>query len=177
MSTTGAVVSSIWAKASGRYATIVIGLWLLTAAVSLVWTPYSLLDTDGFNAWASPSAAHPLGTDGTGADVLSWLMAGSRTNLMIAVLTVWSLVIFARQAHSMRTRPYKSYLYFIWILFFSALPLIPPGRSVGELMLLAVPLAVIIPTCFNRRESTWLGIAYLLLLVSMIAYNLFPVSL
>ena len=48
MSTTGAVVSSIWAKASGRYATIVIGLWLLTAAVSLVWTPYSLLDTDGF---------------------------------------------------------------------------------------------------------------------------------
>ena len=88
MSTTGAVVSSIWAKASGRYATIVIGLWLLTAAVSLVWTPYSLLDTNGFNAWASPSAAHPLGTDGTGADVLSWLMAGSRTNLMIAVLTV-----------------------------------------------------------------------------------------
>ena len=57
------------------------------------------------------------------------------------------------------------------------LPMIPPGRSVGELMLLAVPLAVIIPTCFNRRESTWLGIAYLLLLVSMIAYNLFPVSL
>lgn len=56
---------------------------------------------------------------------------------MIAVLTVWSLVIFVRQAHSMRTRPYKSYLYFIWILFFSALPLIPPGRSVGELMLLA----------------------------------------
>ena len=88
MSTTGAVVSSIWAKASGRYATIVIGLWLLTAAVSLVWTPYSLLDTDGFNAWASPSAAHPLGTDGTGADVLSWLMAGSRTNLAIALLTV-----------------------------------------------------------------------------------------
>ena len=52
------------------------------------------------------------------------------------------------------------------------------ARPVGEtLLLLAVPLAVIIPTCFNRRESTWLGIAYLLLLVSMIAYNLFPVSL
>ena len=55
----------------------------------LVWTPHTLLDTDGFHAWASPrSAAHPLGTDGAGADVLSWLMAGSRTNLMIAVLTV-----------------------------------------------------------------------------------------
>ena len=63
-------------------------LSMLVSALSLVWTPYSLLDTNGFNAWASPSAAHPLGTDGTGADVLSWLMAGSRTNLMIAVLTV-----------------------------------------------------------------------------------------
>ena len=82
------VLSTIWAKAGGKYALIVIGAWLLVSALSLVWTPYSLLDTNGFNAWASPSAAHPLGADGTGADVLSWLMAGSRTNLMIAVLTV-----------------------------------------------------------------------------------------
>ena len=37
---------------------------------------------------ASPSGAHMLGTDGVGADVLSWLMAGSRTNLAIALLTV-----------------------------------------------------------------------------------------
>lgn len=87
-SATKTVFSSLWAKAGGRYALIVIGLWLVTAMISLVWTPYSLLETDGFNAWASPSAAHLLGTDGTGADVLSWLMAGSRTNLMIAVFTV-----------------------------------------------------------------------------------------
>ena len=82
------VLSTIWAKAGGKYALIVIGAWLLVSALSLVWTPYSLLDTNGFNAWASPSAAHLLGTDGTGADVLSWLMAGSRTNLAIALLTV-----------------------------------------------------------------------------------------
>ena len=93
MRTAGTVIASIWAKTGGKYALIVIGLWLLTAAVSLVWTPYPLLDTDGFNAWASPSAAHPLGTDGTGADVLSWLMAGSRTNLVIAVLTVIVAVV------------------------------------------------------------------------------------
>lgn len=61
------VLSTIWAKAGGKYALIVIGAWLLVSALSLVWTPYSLLDTNGFNAWASPSAAHPLGTDGTGA--------------------------------------------------------------------------------------------------------------
>lgn len=57
------VLSTIWAKAGGKYALIVIGAWLLVSALSLVWTPYSLLDTNGFNAWASPSAAHPLGTD------------------------------------------------------------------------------------------------------------------
>ena len=82
------VLQSMWNRAGGRYALIVMGLWLLVSAISLAWTPYSLLATDGFNTWGSPSSAHLLGTDGVGADVLSWLMAGSRTNLMIAVLTV-----------------------------------------------------------------------------------------
>ena len=35
-----------------------------------------------------PVRSAPVGHRRTGADVLSWLMAGSRTNLMIAVLTV-----------------------------------------------------------------------------------------
>ena len=107
------VLSTIWAKAGGKYALIVIGAWLLVSALSLVWTPYSLLDTNGFNAWASPSAAHPLGTDGTGADVLSWLMAGSRTNLMIAVLTVivaaaiGLLLVAAMYRVPVRSRPHR----------------------------------------------------------------------
>ena len=88
MSTARVVMRSIWRKASGKYALTVLGLWVLVSLVSLVWTPHTLLETDGFHAWASPSAAHPLGTDGVGADVLSWLMAGSRTNLAIALLTV-----------------------------------------------------------------------------------------
>ena len=76
MSTARVVMRSIWRKASGKYALTVLGLWVLVSLVSLVWTPHTLLETDGFHAWASPSAAHPLGTDGVGADVLSWLMAG-----------------------------------------------------------------------------------------------------
>ena len=82
------ILRSMWRRAGGRYALIVLGLWVLVSLVSLVWTPYSLLTTDGFHVWSKPSAAHPLGTDGVGADVLSWLMAGSRTNLIIAALTV-----------------------------------------------------------------------------------------
>ena len=82
------VLHSMWRRAEGKFALIVLTLWLLIAIVSLFWTPQSLWATDGYHVWAKPSAEHWLGTDGTGADVLSWLMAGSRTNLMIAVLTV-----------------------------------------------------------------------------------------
>ena len=82
------IVSSIWHTGGGRYAMAVIGLWIAVSVVSLFWTPYQLLATDGFNVWSPPSGVHPLGTDGVGADVLSWLMAGSRTNLAIALLTV-----------------------------------------------------------------------------------------
>ncbi|NEG69462.1 ABC transporter permease [Bifidobacterium choloepi] len=82
------VCASIWRRPTGKFAVVVLGLWIAVAAVSLFWTPRSLWDTDGFNTWAAPSAAHWLGTDGTGADVFSWLMAGSATNLLIAVLAV-----------------------------------------------------------------------------------------
>ncbi|MCH3973986.1 MULTISPECIES: ABC transporter permease [Bifidobacterium] len=82
------VLKSIWAHAQGRYALIVLSAWVLIAFVSLLWTPHSLWATDGYHVWAAPSADHWLGTDGTGADVFSWLMAGSRTNLLIVVLTI-----------------------------------------------------------------------------------------
>ncbi|RSX51685.1 dipeptide/oligopeptide/nickel ABC transporter permease [Bifidobacterium goeldii] len=82
------VVRSMWSHTEGRFALIVMAVWLAVSLISLIWTPYSLLATDGYHVWAKPSAAHILGTDGTGADVLSWLMAGSRTNLLIVILTI-----------------------------------------------------------------------------------------
>ncbi len=88
MTTLRVILRSMWRRAGGRYALIVLGSWVSVSLVSLVWTPHSLLSTDGFHVWGKPSAAHPLGTDGVGADVLSWLMAGSRMNLIIASLTV-----------------------------------------------------------------------------------------
>ena len=96
---------------------------------------------------------------------------------LLITLTVWSLIAFTKQIHSMRTRPYKSYLYFIWILLFSFIPLTPPGLSIKTMMLIAIPMAVIIPTCFNRKESHWLETLYLLLLVDFILYHLLPFSL
>ena len=82
------VLRSMWRRASGRFPLMAIGLWVLVSVVSLFWTPRPLMQTDGYHTWQAPSAEHWLGTDGTGADVFSWLMAGSRTNLIIVILTV-----------------------------------------------------------------------------------------
>lgn len=82
------VLCSMWRRGEGKFALTVLGLWLAVAAVSIAWVPRPLSETDGYHVWAAPSAGHWLGTDGTGADVFSWLMAGSRTNLLIVVLTV-----------------------------------------------------------------------------------------
>lgn len=84
----GIVLRSMWRRGEGRFALVVLALWVAVSLVSLIWTPQSLWATDGYHVWAKPSSAHWLGTDGTGADVFSWLMAGARTNLFIAVLAV-----------------------------------------------------------------------------------------
>ena len=82
------VLRSMWRRSSGRFPLMVIALWMLVSVVSLCWTPRPLLQTDGYHTWESPSVEHWMGTDSTGADIFSWLMAGSRTNLIIVILTV-----------------------------------------------------------------------------------------
>ncbi|MGO2658790.1 ABC transporter permease [Mycetocola reblochoni] len=59
---------------------------LLVALVSLLWTPYPPQAADPYARWAAPGGSHLLGTDASGRDVLSLLMAGARTALLVAVL-------------------------------------------------------------------------------------------
>ncbi|KFI46893.1 peptide/nickel transport system permease protein [Bifidobacterium bohemicum] len=82
------VLRSMWSQGEGRFALVVLACWIVVSLASIVWTPKKLWETDGYHVWAPPSADHLLGTDGTGADVFSWLMAGARTNLLIAILSV-----------------------------------------------------------------------------------------
>lgn len=58
------------------------------ALLGLVWTPHSVDGVDVANRLRGPSAAHPLGTDQLGRDVLSMLMAGARTSLAVALVAV-----------------------------------------------------------------------------------------
>lgn len=58
------------------------------ALLSLAWTPYSPTRIDIIHRLAAPSAAHWLGTDPFGRDVLSMIMAGARSSLSVALIAV-----------------------------------------------------------------------------------------
>ncbi|MDT3344621.1 ABC transporter permease [Microbacterium aquilitoris] len=75
----------VWASGTGRFGVIVVVVIAATALVSLFWTPLDPQRVDIANRWAAPGAAHLLGTDGAGRDILSLLMAGSRTTVLVAV--------------------------------------------------------------------------------------------
>ncbi|WP_254787047.1 ABC transporter permease [Curtobacterium sp. MCBA15_001] len=73
------------ATPTGAFAVVVLGLLVVLAAVSLVWTPEDPFRTDPFHQWAPPSAAHWFGTDAVGRDIASYLLAGTRTTVLVAV--------------------------------------------------------------------------------------------
>lgn len=74
-------------RPGGVFGLVVVTLVLITALVSIWWTPYPLLQTDGYNGWQSPSPEHWLGTDQSGRDLASWIIAGARTTVFVAVLS------------------------------------------------------------------------------------------
>ena len=74
-----------------------LGLWLgaalagLVAAmalISLVWTPYDPTLVLGSQRLQGPSAAHWLGTDSMGIDVLSRILIGAQTTIVVGVVSV-----------------------------------------------------------------------------------------
>jgi peptide/nickel transport system permease protein len=67
---------------------VIVALIALVALVSLVWTPYPPLAVHPSHALAGPSAAHWLGTDQYGRDVLSRLMVGSQITLYAGAVSV-----------------------------------------------------------------------------------------
>ncbi len=78
-------VRRLWAGGTGRFGILVVAVIALTALVSLVWTPFDPASVDARARWNGPSWPHLLGTDGNGRDILSLLMAGARTTVVVAV--------------------------------------------------------------------------------------------
>ncbi|GAA3767697.1 ABC transporter permease subunit [Microbacterium kribbense] len=75
----------LWRGSTGRFGLIVAAIIVLTAAVSLLWTPFDPQHVDIANRWLNPSWPHLLGTDGSGRDILSLVMGGARTTVFVAV--------------------------------------------------------------------------------------------
>ena len=83
-------------RALGRFASnpaalagLAILLPLLLAVIAYpLWLHFGPNDVDLMARNAPPGAAHWLGTDGVGRDVLARLMQGGRTSLLVAVLSV-----------------------------------------------------------------------------------------
>ncbi|OZB15130.1 MAG: peptide ABC transporter permease [Rhodobacterales bacterium 34-62-10] len=72
---------------------LVIGLVLSlifvgAALLSFIWVPQDVGAMDIPNKMKPPSAAHPLGTDHFGRDILSMIMVGARTSIAVAVVAV-----------------------------------------------------------------------------------------
>jgi peptide/nickel transport system permease protein len=74
----------LWGLSTGRFGLIVVGAVVLTALVSLAWTPFDPKSVDIAARWGMPGWPHLLGTDGTGRDILSLVMTGARTTVLVA---------------------------------------------------------------------------------------------
>jgi peptide/nickel transport system permease protein len=79
----GAVREFCRRRPLGALGGAVILLMLVTAICAPLLTPYDPVATDFGAMLSPPSKAHPLGTDAFGRDVLSRLIFGSRTALMV----------------------------------------------------------------------------------------------
>ncbi|MGY4306507.1 peptide/nickel transport system permease protein [Bradyrhizobium sp. USDA 4369] len=63
-------------------------LVLGAALLSLVWTPWSAYEIDVAVKLRPPSAAHWLGTDVLGRDIVSLLLVGARATILVGIIAV-----------------------------------------------------------------------------------------
>jgi peptide/nickel transport system permease protein len=83
---------TFWRRAL-RHRSFVLGgvlslLVLGGALLSLVWTPWSAYDIDIAAKLRPPSAAHWLGTDSFGRDIVSLLLVGARSTILVGIIAV-----------------------------------------------------------------------------------------
>jgi peptide/nickel transport system permease protein len=67
---------------------VLTGTMILFALVSLVWTPHSPTEIVISQRLKSPSLSHWFGTDQFGRDILSMIMAGAQTSIVVGLIAV-----------------------------------------------------------------------------------------
>lgn len=77
-----------WANASLLIGAALGTCVLLTSLIALVWTPHDPTRLAILNRLKAPSSAHWFGTDQFGRDILSMIMTGSHSSLLVAISAV-----------------------------------------------------------------------------------------
>ena len=73
----------------------VLTLFVISAALlSMVWTPWPAYEIDIAHKLISPSASHWLGTDMLGRDIVSLLLVGARSSIVVGVIAVGIGILF-----------------------------------------------------------------------------------
>jgi peptide/nickel transport system permease protein len=75
----------LWRSATGRFGIVAMTAIAAAAIVSLFWTPFDPRTVDMGIRWSGPGWPHLLGGDGNGRDILTLLMVGARTTVLVAV--------------------------------------------------------------------------------------------
>jgi peptide/nickel transport system permease protein len=67
---------------------VLVGIIVLAALLSFLWTPFDPTQVDAALRLQGPSGQHWLGTDRFGRDLVSQLMVGARTTLYVGIVAV-----------------------------------------------------------------------------------------
>lgn len=73
---------------------VLVAVLLAAALLSYVWAPAAAFEIDVPNKLQPPSAAHWLGTDSLGRDVVALLVVGSRVSIAVGLIAVGIGVVF-----------------------------------------------------------------------------------
>lgn len=73
---------------SAKFGSALVGVLLLLSILAPLLAPYDPLEVDLRSTYQGPTRAHWLGADELGRDILSRILYGSRTSLLIAVVGV-----------------------------------------------------------------------------------------
>jgi peptide/nickel transport system permease protein len=81
-------VKHVWRSWPGRIGIVLVGVLVLSALVSYVWTPHDPTKVVPSDKWLPISWSHLFGTDGSGKDLFSQVLVGARTTLVVSLSAV-----------------------------------------------------------------------------------------
>jgi len=102
----------------------IVAFWLVCAAFGTMITPYDPVAVSVMERLKPPSFLHPFGTDKLGRDVLSRLMAGSRSIVQISLLATL-IAIIVGTAFGLITGYFRGVLSEILMRIFEAILAVP----------------------------------------------------